>query len=76
MISSSLKRELLKELDSLPFEEQRKVLDFTRNLTVIKNVGVPGQELLPFAGSIKKSDLESMQQAIKNGCERVDLNEW
>ncbi len=76
MTNSSLKKEILKKLDTLPFEEQRKVLDFTRHLTMVRTVGVHGQELLPFAGTIEKTDLELMQQTIKKGCVRVDLNEW
>lgn len=76
MTSSSLKEELLKELNSLPIEEQRKVLDFTRKLAMINPPGVHGQELLPFAGTINKADLELMQQAIQRACEGIDLNEW
>lgn len=76
MTTSSLKEELLKELNSLPLEEQRKVLDFTRKLAMIKPLGVRGQELLSFVGTINKADLELMQQVIQRGCEGVDLNEW
>ena len=76
MRGSSLKKEILKKLDNLPFEEQRKVLDFTQHLAMARTVGVHGRELLPFAGTIEKADLELMQHAIEKGCERVDLNEW
>lgn len=76
MISSSVKKEILEKLDLLPIEAQRRVLDFTRALTESKTVGIPGRNLLPFAGTIEKAELEAMKRAIENGCERVDLNEW
>jgi hypothetical protein len=76
MTSSSLKKEIVEKLDLLPIEQQRKVLDFTRALTQSKTVGIPGRDLLRFAGTIEKTELESMTQAIEDGCERVDLNEW
>ena len=76
MINSPLKKEILDKLDLLAIEEQRRVLDFTRALTETKTVGIPGRDLLQFAGTIEKTELESMKRAIEDGCERVDLNEW
>ncbi len=76
MIRSSLKKEILEKLDLLPIEEQRRVFNFTRALTERKTVGIPGRDLLRFAGTIEKTELESMKRAIEDGCERVDLNEW
>ena len=76
MISSPLKKEILDKLDLLAIEEQRRVLDFTRALTETKTVGIPGRDLLQFAGTIEKTELESMKRAIEDGCERADLNEW
>lgn len=76
MISSSLKKEIFDKLDFLPIEEQRRVLDFTRALTESKTVGIPGRDLLRFAGTIEKTELEAMKRVIEDGCERVDLNEW
>ncbi len=76
MISSPLKKEILDKLDLLAIEGQRRVLDFTRALTETKTVGIPGRDLLQFAGTIEKTELESMKRAIEDGCERVDLNEW
>ena len=76
MISASLKKQILEKLDLLPIEEQRRVLDFTRALTERKTVGIPGRDLLPFAGTIEKAELDSMKRAIENGCERANLNEW
>jgi hypothetical protein len=38
--------------------------------------GTPGRELLQFAGTIEPDDLALMKQAIEEGCEKVDANEW
>ena len=76
MINSSLKKQILEKLDFLPIEEQRRVLDFTCALTESKTVGIPGRDLLRFAGTIEKTELEAMKRAIEDGCERIDLNEW
>jgi hypothetical protein len=39
-------------------------------------MGVPGASLLRFAGTISIEDLDAMTQAIEQGCERTDFNEW
>jgi hypothetical protein len=76
MISASVKGEIIEQLDALPYELQRRVLDFTRALTLSAPKGVPGKQLLHFAGLIQPDDLQVMAQAIEAGCERTDLNEW
>jgi hypothetical protein len=39
-------------------------------------VGIPGKDLLQFAGLIDPDDLALMRQAIEEDCGRVDLDEW
>ena len=38
--------------------------------------GVPGKNLLVFAGQIPVADLRDMAQAIKADCEKVQTDEW
>lgn len=38
--------------------------------------GVPGRQLLRFGGAIPQRETEVMRQAIEQGCEQVDVNEW
>jgi hypothetical protein len=38
--------------------------------------GVPGVELLKFAGLIEPNELLLMSEAIEADCRQVDLNEW
>ena len=76
MSDISVERDLLEEIHKLNTAEQKRVLDFTRLLARARVRGVPGIELLPFAGTIVKADLQEMTQAITEGCEKVDPYEW
>jgi hypothetical protein len=48
----------------------------TKDNGVLKFKGVPGRQLLRFAGSIPANDLQTMTQAIEAGCEGIDRSEW
>ncbi len=75
-MSASLIDEIVKQLQILPDESQRRVLEFTRALVIPTPRGVPGRYLLEFAGTIPPDDLKAMREAIEQGCEQVDWNEW
>ncbi|MGB9753740.1 hypothetical protein [Roseiflexus castenholzii] len=68
--------EILDQLKFLPYELQWRVLEFTRALALSVPRGVPGHRLLRFAGAIPLDDVHRMRQAIEQGCEQVDVNEW
>jgi uncharacterized protein (TIGR02246 family) len=38
--------------------------------------GVPGRDLLRFAGTIDAESAREMEEAIEDGCERIDPEEW
>jgi len=75
-MNSTIATKVIEQLDALPEDLQRQVLEFVQALQVFVRQGVPGKQLLQFAGAIPVDDLESMRQAIENGCEQVNLNEW
>ncbi len=75
-MSKLLKEEILEQISTLPQEQQRRILDFARALTVSAPVGVAGKELLRFAGAIEADELQMMAQAIEDDCEGIELNEW
>jgi len=75
-MTPAITQQIVKQLDQLPFELQRRVLDFTRALVLSLPRGVPGKQLLRFAGTIGLDDIQAMSQAIEAGCEKVDRNEW
>jgi hypothetical protein len=67
---------VIEQLMTLPNELQWRVLEFTRALTLSTLHGVPGRQLLSFAGVISLEDVKVMQEVIEQECERVDTNEW
>ncbi len=76
MVDPNLRKEILKHLGRLSVAQQRRVLEFVQALTTGEPTGVPGKELLRFAGMIDPADLREMEKVIQEECERVDLNEW
>lgn len=75
-MKESLKEELIKQVESLPPRLQRQVLNFARALGASRPKGLPASESLRLAGIISKEDMEAIEKAIEEDCERVDPNEW
>jgi hypothetical protein len=73
MTTESIKDNLIAQIDKLPHDLQLRVLDFVKGLSP---KGVEGKSLLRFEGSIPADDLQLMSEAIEEGCEKVDINEW
>jgi len=68
--------EVVEQLKGLSQELQARVLEYTRSLAQSTPRGIPGRQLLRFAGVIPLDDTELMTEAIEQGCERVDADEW
>lgn len=67
---------VIEQMKVMPPYLQWRVLEFVRTLTASSSIqGVPGQQLLRFAGAIPPDDIELMREAIED-CEQVDINEW
>lgn len=75
MTLTTLEHEILTQLHLLALPKQREVLAFVRNLAA-KPIGVPGNTLLAFAGTIDRHDLDTLRQAIDNDYEQVDMHKW
>ena len=75
-MTNTVKTKVIEQLDTLPENLQQQVLEFVQALQVFARRGVPGGQLLEFAGAIPLDDLDSMRQAIEDECEQVGLNEW
>jgi len=71
-----LKEEIIHQIDKLPSEQQRQILNFARVLEMSKPRGKTGESLLTFAGAIQVTDLKAMADDIEAGCEKVDADEW
>ena len=76
MIDTTVQKQLREQLGHLPAEQQHQVLEFARSLVKAKGNGVPGKDLLRFAGAIDSEDLIDIEKAIHDGCEKVNLDEW
>ena len=76
MIDTTVQNQLREQLEHLPAEKQHQVLEFARSLVKAKESGVPGKDLLKFAGAIDAEDLIAIKKAINEGCEKVNLDEW
>jgi hypothetical protein len=68
--------EVIEQLRVMPRHLQWQVLEFVRMLVKAEVHGIPGQQLLRFAGSIPPEDLQLMREAIEQDCERVDVDDW
>jgi hypothetical protein len=75
-MTKRLQGQILDQSSDLPHEQQQRVLEFARALAQSFPAGVPGKELLRFGGIIPRKDLEQMNAAIEDGCERIDADEW
>ena len=51
-------------LNQLPLESQKKLLDFARALNATTLKGKPGKDLLKFARTIDRDSLKAMEEAI------------
>jgi hypothetical protein len=71
---AGLSKNIEQSLGQLNPYQQKKLLEFIDSLIEKPKKG--NQNLLRFAGSIDKADLELMEQAISEGCEKIDHNEW
>ncbi|MBI3990358.1 MAG: hypothetical protein HY347_12175 [candidate division NC10 bacterium] len=56
--------------------EQRQVLEFARSLRRRHIRGTPGAKVLELAVGIDPEDLKRMEEAIEEGCERIEPDEW
>jgi hypothetical protein len=75
-MSDALVQEVIEHLEALPPNLQAQVLAYVRSLDVTMPQAIKGTAMLQFAGAISEADLDMMRQAIEQGCEQVDLNEW
>ncbi len=73
MTVTSIKENLIAQIDKLPYDLQLRVLDYVKTLIP---TGVEGNSLLKFEGTIPPDDLRLMSKAIEENCEKVDTSEW
>jgi hypothetical protein len=76
MVLPAVKEQILNDLDRLSPELQRRAADLVHGLVSPLPKGTSGRELLRFAGTLDDESAREMNEAIEQGCERVDLDAW
>jgi hypothetical protein len=76
MVNPTVKDQILTDLEQLSPEKQARAAQLVHDLVSSTPKGVPGRMLLRFAGVLDPQSVREMTEAIEEGCERVDLDEW
>jgi hypothetical protein len=76
MIDSAIKDQLLKQVDQLTLEGQHQVLEFVNSLAKRSSSKIGPKNFLELCGILDSQSAEEMRQAIEEGCERIDPNDW
>jgi hypothetical protein len=76
MLDAATQTDLLKEVERLPLPLQQKVINYARSLGESTPCGTPGKQLLKYAGFLSPEEAKAMMDAIEEGCERIEPNEW
>lgn len=71
MDTTTIEEQIAAQVAKLPPEDQKRVLAFAEALAATQPKGVPGRDLLRFAGTISEEDAGLMLKAIDEGCEQV-----
>ncbi|BAU12031.1 hypothetical protein LEP3755_25590 [Leptolyngbya sp. NIES-3755] len=64
-MNSQILDEVIEQLRGMPENSQKKVLEFAKTLNHSTIRGVPGSQLLRFAGAIAPDDIALMREAIE-----------
>ena len=76
MSNATLKKELDIQWENLPSVQQRQVVEFARALNQSRPRGIPGKDLLRFAGTLSDQEAKEMMEAIEEGCGKIDYEGW
>ena len=76
MVLPAVKDQILQDLDQLSPEQQKQATELVHGLVSRLPKGASVEDLMQLAGSLDDQSAREMMEAIQEGCERVDLNEW
>jgi hypothetical protein len=76
MVKPAVKEQILSDLERLSPEMQARAAQLVHGLVSSTPKGVPGRDLLRFAGTIDAGSIREMEEAIEDGCERIDPEAW
>ena len=76
MVLPAVKDQILQDLDQLSPEQQKQAAELVHGLVSRLPKGASVEDLVQLAGSLDDQSAREMMEAIEEGCERVDLDEW
>ncbi len=76
MINANGRKQLLAAFEKLPDQAQRQVAQFARSLATRGSASPAAEAILQLAGTLDPRDLQTMDDAIQEGCEKVDRDAW
>lgn len=76
MVQPAIKQRILSDLDRLTPEQQEEAAELVRGLVAPLPAGASVEALMGLAGTLDPEAAREMMEAIEEGCERVDLDEW
>lgn len=76
MIESTIKEQILKDLDRLSPELQQRALRLVHDLVDPHPRGASIEDLMSVAGILDDESAREMIEAIEEGCEQIDPEGW
>ena len=76
MVVPAIKEQILSDLDQLSPAQQERAAKLVHELISPLPRGASVEDLLQIAGILDDEAAQEMTEAIEEGCERVDLDEW
>jgi hypothetical protein len=76
VIEPTIKEQILRDLDRLSLEQQRKAQQLVHSLVAPGMRGASIEDLIPLNGILDRESAQEMREAIEEHCERVDPGEW
>ena len=76
MVVPAIKEQILSDLDRLSPAQQKRAAELVHDLVSPLPRGASIEDLIELSGSLDDESAREMIEAIEEGCERVDLDEW
>ena len=76
MVQPAIKQQILDDLDQLSPEQQKRAAELVHGLLSPLPKGASIHDLKKVSGILDDESAREMMEAIEEGCEQIDLNEW
>lgn len=76
MIEPTIREQILKDLDRMSPELQRRALELVHGLVSPLPKGASIADLMELSGILDDESARQMREAIEEHCERIDPRDW